>query len=243
MQSFLELRDGLRCLDHARRTNNPFTWLQAALDVKSSLVGENGRKPAIPELIGVLGATKNQLNQLAEQHPKFSAAIKETCETIDAHSASLRDCVQQPIDFLCQNPLIHTFCNSSKKHDLLAHKALFPQCMDLIWQSHNYAEELNDQLQDTFTAVSHLDAMLSDFVPWKMRTATGGSDHITPERGSEFGLLIVGLPKSTVEAGVLPDLSGNRLAIRVRFVQWLESNTKSHHEQDQPYQMMLVPVA
>jgi len=40
----------------------------------------------------------------------------------------------------------------------------------------------------------------------------------------------------------MPDISGNRLAIRIRFQLWTPGLPPSDYTGDQPYSMMLVPV-
>jgi hypothetical protein len=77
MRSFLELRDGLKCLERARQSNQHYAWLLAACDVKTSLLGENGRKQAVPELVALLASMRAHLTRLVENHPEYRHKIME----------------------------------------------------------------------------------------------------------------------------------------------------------------------
>ncbi len=243
VRSFMELRDGLRCLEHARQYNQPYAWLLAASDVRTSLLGEHGRKQAVPELVGLLSAMRTRLTQLAESHPEFREKILEACDMIEDYIESMRQGIHDAIDFLNEDALLGNYFNALKKQDLLAHKPSLSQCLNVVWSSSRHKDILSDYLHDLHAAVTHLDIMLNDFVGWERRVAKLGSDQITPDRGIEHGLLVIGLDPATVQQGIMPDCSGNRLAVRVRFQQWKAGEGAVDVDDDQPYFAMMVPVA
>ncbi|MDX8395892.1 MAG: hypothetical protein R8K22_05720 [Mariprofundaceae bacterium] len=243
IQSFLELRDGLRCLEHARHFDQPYAWMLAASDLRASLLGEHGRRQALPELTGLLTAMRIRLSQLAEEHPQFRTQMLESGDHLEGHKTSMRQGIQDATDFLCTDALLNNYANALKKQDVIAHKLTLPQSLHMLWNAGDYKNQLSQSLQDVYAAVSHLDAMLNDFVAWDHRIAKLGTDQITPERGKEFGLLVFGLDPSYVRQGILPNYSGNHLAIRVRFQQWQTGLKASEISEDQPYSVMLVPVA
>lgn len=243
MRSFMELRDGLRCLEHARQFNQPYAWLLAASDVRTSLLGEHGRKQAVPELVGLLSSMRTHLTQLAEGHPEFRSKILEACDMINEYIESMRQGIQDGLDFLNEDALLGSYFNALKKQDLLAHKPSLSQSLNVLWSSARHKDILSDYLHDLHAAVTHLDIMLNDFVGWESREAKLGSDQISPERGVEYGLLVVGLDPAAVQQGIIPDCSGNRLAIRIRFQQWKAGEAAHDIDFDQPYYAMMVPVA
>lgn len=243
MRSFMELRDGLRCLEHARQYDQPYAWLLAASDVRTSLLGEHGRKQAVPELIGLLSTMRTHLTQLAEGHPEFREKLLEACDIIEDYIESMRQGIHNAIDFFNQDALLSSYFNALKKQDLLAHKPVLSQSLNVLWSGAGHKDILSDYLHDLHSAVTHLDIMLNDFVGWESRVAQLGSDQITPDRGAEYGLLVVGLDPAVVQQGVIPDCSGNRLAIRIRFQQWKAGETACDVDYDQPYYAMMVPVA
>jgi len=242
VRSFLELRDGLRCLERARQNEQPYTWLLAASDVRDSILGEQGRKQAIPELVGLLAAMRTHLTRLVENHPEYRGKILEACDMIEHYIGTMRHGIQDAIDFLTEDALLGNYFNALKKQDLLAHKPGFPQGLNVLWEGARHKDILSQSLHDLHAAVTHLDIMLNDFVGWKMRTAVEGMDQISPDRGTEYGLLIIGLESSLVQQGIVPECTGNRLAIRVRFQQWLAGEAGKDVQQDIPYSAMLVPI-
>lgn len=242
MRSFLELRDGLRSLERARQSDQPYAWLLAACDVRTSLLGEQGRKQAIPEMVGLLASMRTHLTQLVENHPEYRGKILEACDMIEEYIGSMRGGVQDAIDFFTEDALLGSYYNALKKQDLLAHKPVLPQGLNTIWGGARHKELLSQSLHDLHAAVTHLDIMLNDFVGWKNRNAHEGSDQITPERGIEYGLLIIGLDSALVRQGIVPECTGNRLAIRVRFQQWVAGEAPHDVDNELPYKTMLVPI-
>jgi len=150
--------------------------------------------------------------------------------------------VQDAIDFFCEDALLASYFNALKKQDLLAHKPTLPQSLNVLWSGSKHKDLLSDSLHDLHAAVTHLDIMLNDFVGWEKHHAVAGSDQITPERGVEYGLLIIGLDPAVVRQGVTPECSGNRHAIRVRFQQWTAGKPAGDINDDLPYYIMMVPV-
>ncbi len=244
MQSFLMLRDGLRCLSAAEQAGQPYLWLQACVDVRASLLGEQGRKPALPEVLGLFASMRQHLEALAEEHPRYRASIEASCEDIDAHIQALRGAADLSSRLLGQDALIETYYNALKKQDWLAHKPCLPQSLTTLWHgSGDRQQRLHEELADIVEAVYQLDGMLHDYVTWERRKATEGHDQITPERGVQFGLIVIGLPPGEVGQGIVPDISGNRLAIRLRFQQWQPGMSARQVQEDITYAMMLVPIA
>jgi len=242
MRSFLELRDGLRCLERARQQNQPYTWLLAACDIRASILGEQGRKQAIPELVGLLASMRTHLTQLVANHPEYREPILEACNMIEAYIGSMRNGIQDAIDFFTEDALLGSYYNSLKKQDMLGHKPMLPQGLNLLWSGAKHKEMLGQSLHDLHAAVTHLDIMLNDYVGWKKRTAKEGTDQITHERGVEYGLLIIGLEDTLVQQGIVPECSGNRLAIRVRFQQMKAGTGLCEVDHDLPYHAMMVPI-
>jgi len=244
MQAFLLLRDGLHCLDAAEQTGQPYLWLQACVDVRASLLGEQGRKPALPEVLGLFVSMRAHIEKLGKEHPRFRESIEASCERIDQHAQILRDGLDEATRLLGQDALIETYLNALKKQDWLAHKPCLPQGLAALWsQSADRQKMVHDALTDLSSAVYFLDSMLHDYVMWEKRTANKGCDQIMPERGTHFGLVIIGLKQTDAGRGIVPDISGNRLAIRLRFQQWEAGQPASQVQDNVPYSMMLVPVA
>jgi len=243
MQTFLQLRDGLSCLAEAEQEQQVFKWLQACADIRISLSGEQGRRPALPEVIGLLVSIRMHLESLAEKHPKFHDNIMDSCESLGQHVQTLRNGMDEALRWLTSDVLIDTWLNALKKHDWLGHQRNLPQSLPALWQNTDRRNDLHDHLQGLVEAVMDLHAMLHDYVEWQRRLATGGSDQILPDRSTQFGLIIVGLAPEQVESGIIPDISGNRLAIRIRFQSWLPGRAATPIQEDIPYHAMLVPIA
>ena len=244
IQAFLQLRDALRCLNDAREKNQAYLWLQAAADLRVSLLGEQVRKTAIPETIGVLVSMQTHLEQLAGEHPRFAADIKRSCALLAQHIEILRPGLATATDFLGKDSLIEEYFNALKKQDWLAHKPGLPQSLSHLW--HMDAERptrLQESLGPLYAAIGDLDKMLHDYVMWEQRMAIGGTDQIIPKRNQNFGLLVIGLAPEALQQGIVPDISGNRLLINLRFQKLRIAAPILDLTIDQPYSMMLVPIA
>ncbi|NWF38273.1 hypothetical protein F3F96_03875 [Mariprofundus sp. NF] len=243
MRSFIELRDALACLETAYVSQNGSAWLHAACDLRSSLVGEHGRKPVIPEVIGLLQDVESFIKGLSEGVPHYQSRIQTACEQIQKHIKALAPGIPEVARILSSDALLTAYLNAQKKHDWLGHKLCLQQSIKAIWK-HPDARTLplHHALVPLCDAVNTLDSMLNDFVSWKKEIAIDGSGHITPDRKISYGLLVIALPEEAVENGIIPDISGNRLAVRVRFQQWLPGEPPKDYKEDQPYSMMLVPI-
>lgn len=244
MRSFLELRDALAEIQQAWADQQPRPWLQAVCDLRASLLGEQGRKAAIPELIGLLVAMQAHLQQLAEEAPDYRATIEATCGKLDSHVLALQSGMSEACEFLTRDSLINAYLNALKKQDWLGHKPGLPQSLACLWQGYaGQASRLNGMLQPLARATRELDTMLNDYVRWQQAVAVEGCGQITPERGIGHGLLVIGLSAEDVASGIMPDVSGNRHAIRLRFQRWQPGQPPLEVRDDISYAMMLVPVA
>ncbi len=243
MRAFIELRDALTCLETARSNRHGTKWLHAACDLRASLLGDQGRKGAIPEIIALLSDVKLYLHNLSADVPHYREEIQQACDNIDLHIGQLQPGMADACDFLADDAMINAYLNTQKKHDWLGHKLCMQQSIDTIWsKSEMRTQPLHQALSPLRKAINTLDSMLNDFVGWKECVATGGVGQITPERGKSFGLLVISLPAEAVANGVVPDISGNRLTIRLRFQQWTPGQPPADYTEDIPYAMMLVPV-
>jgi len=244
MRSFLELRDALHCLQLARDQHHARDWLHAACDLRASLLGDQGRKAVIPEVIGLLVSMQAHLHQMSKDIPQYKASIEKACSTLDAHAHALQPGLPDATHFLAQDALINAYLNAQKKQDWLGHKLGMPQSLDALWQGGDERSTwLHGDLACLNAAVLDLDQMLNDYVQWEERTAVGGCGQITPERGTNNGLLVIGLPAASVADGIIPDVSGNKLAIRLRFQRWVPGEPPLEVSEDQPYAMMLIPIS
>ncbi|RLL51078.1 hypothetical protein D8Y20_10135 [Mariprofundus sp. EBB-1] len=243
MRSFIELRDALTCLDTAFTHQLGSNWLHAACDLRASLLGDHGRKNAIPEVIGLFKDMKNYLKKLADDVPKYREHILQSCDHIDDVIALLKPGLPEACQYLTQDALVNAYLNTQKKHDWLGHKLCMQQCIKAIW---NHADArtqpLHQALIPLIHAINSLNDMLNDFVGWESCTAVAGSGQITPERGKSFGLLVIALPASAVAEGLIPDISGNKLAIRLRFQRWAPGEPPADFNENIDYSMMLVPI-
>ncbi|OIQ04278.1 MAG: hypothetical protein AUK36_00535 [Zetaproteobacteria bacterium CG2_30_59_37] len=243
MQGFLQVRDALACLEQANVENQPYVWLQACADLCISLFAEQGRRPGLADVTGLLSSMQVHLDSLAKEHPRYCEQIMRSCATLERHERNLRDGIEPAMAMLSSDALIHAWLNGLKKHDWLGHQSHMPHAVATLWSIKERRQVLHDGLQGLHEAVKSLHDMLHDFVGWEHRVAVGGGDHVRLERDKEFGLLIVGLTHEQVLAGLIPDISGNRMAIRLRFQCWQPGKPAMAAEQDVPYQAMMVPVA
>jgi len=242
LQSFIDLRDGLQCLNQARQHQDTYGWLLAANDVRASLLGSTGRKAAIPELMALMKAMRLHLHSLAEAHTDFYDDIMHACTTIEEHETTIHQCIPATLDFLNSDGLLIAWNNALQKNDALAYKLNFPQTLPTLWNALRIQDLLDKHLEELCAITTHIDAMLNDFVPWLSRTADEGHDQITSSTGNKNGLLIIGLDSTWVERGIVPDFSGNRLAIRLRFLAWNPGSEQTSCSESIPYKMMMVPI-
>ena len=243
MEAFLQLRNGLACLLAAGRERQPLAWLQACADVRLSLTGDHGRRPALPDVMGLLVTMRTHLEQLAEDHPRFRERIMTTCARLARHADTLRREEEGARQWLEEDAWVEAWINSLKKQDWLGHKRGLPPALPALRHGETRHKEIMSRLAGMADAVENLHAMLHDYVDWEKRVAAGGSDQLIPDRGQRFGLVIVGLSEEQVRDGLMPDISGNRLAIRVRFQRWEPGRPAAPVTEDVAYHAMLVPVA
>jgi len=244
MQAFIDVRDAMHCLHEAMNRGDVFAWLHAACDLRASLLGDLGRKASLPEIVAILSAMQEQLARLAREHPQFCDSIRAASNRLGQHMQALQGGLSEATRHLAEDALLASYANAQKKQDLLGHRRCLPQSLAALWQ--HQAERgrlLHQALSPLWDAVRDMDAMLNDYVQWQRRTAQEGSDKITPDRQQQYGLLVVGLTAEQVAAGIIPDMSGNHLAIRVRFQQWPPLAPAREVSEDVAYQYMLVPVA
>jgi cell division FtsZ-interacting protein ZapD len=243
MRSFIELRDALACLESARQTGRAIGWLHAACDLRDSLLGDHGRKNVIPEITSLLLDMQSYLKNLHDEAPQYQERINQACEGIKFQIDQLQPGLPEATDYLAKDALINAYLNTQKKHDWLGHKLCMQQSVKALWEKSDVrTQPLHTALVPLYDAVTSLDGMFHDFVRWKQHIATGGTGRITPERGTSCGLLVIGLPRETVANGIIPDISGNKLAIRLRFQLWNPGQSPQDVSEDQPYAKMLVPV-
>jgi len=243
MRSFIELRDALGCLEQASIDQSGVNWLHAACDLRASLLGDNGRKNAIPEVIKLFKSMKAYLKKLAEDVPKYHDHILQSCIQIDLLVQQLKPGLPEACQYLAHDALVNAYLNTQNKHDWLGHELCMQQSIKAIWSHADMrTKPLHQALSALTQAVNSLNDMLNDFVGWEECVAINGTGHITPDRGKDHGLLVIALPKNAVAQGVIPDISGNKLAIRLRFQRWAPGEPPVSYAEDVPYAMMLVPI-
>jgi len=243
MQSFLECRNALQCLNHAKNHHDMYAWLQAIQDLNESLQGSVARKPAIPEIISLIHALQQHLSKLSRQPTHFKQAILDAHNKLGEHEVKLAQSLPELLDAIAQDGVIQSWINSQKKMDWVGHRLFFPQTLAVFWDSLGIQHNIEQNLQDVHDMIRHVDGMLHDFVPWNKTIAQGGCDQIHIASQEEpCGLLIVGLPQHLVQSGITPEFSGNRHTIRIRFQQYRVGKPCQMPEHDIPYQHMLVPI-
>ena len=243
MQGFLRVRDALVCLQQANLDDQPYVWLQACADLRISLFAEQGRRPGLTDVVGLLSRMQEHLDTLANEHPRYCEEILRSCATLEKHEKNLRAGLEHAMNLLSSDALIHAWLNGLKKHDWLGHQSHMPHAVATLWSLRERRDALHDALQGLDAAVMSLHDMLQDFVGWEQRVAAAGADHIKLEREKEFGLLIVGLTREQVLAGLVPDMSGNRMAIRLRFQRWEPGTCAMAAEEEGPFTAVVVLVA
>ena len=245
MQAFVDVRDALFCLDDARRREDDFAWLQAASDLRASLLGDMGRKAALGEIVGLLDSLQTSLGHLAEEHPSLAPSIRKACNRLEHHLNALQQPdLSEASQFLVRDALISQYYNAQKKHDLLGHKQCLPQFLSVLGSDRRARVELlHKLLTPLLEAVETMDQMFNDYVQWQHRKAVEGSDKITPDRNHHYGLLVVGLPRGHVASGLVPDMSGNHRVIRIRFQRWVPCEPPEEVKDSVDYAFMLVPIA
>lgn len=240
MRTWLGVRDAVRCLRSARE---PLPWLHAAMDLRASLLGEHGRKPALPDLAALIGATREAVAALGDQHPDYAERIQATCERLDAHADALRETMEGVCHFLLDDALLLAWQDAQKKQDFLGHRACLPAGLPHAWRPDDArVERLNALIGPLAGMCETMEQVLYGWAPWEKRMADDGTDQITPARSANFGLMVVALPEADVRDGVMPEISGNRLAIRLRFLRWRAGEGPAPLDAPQRYGLMLTPI-
>jgi len=243
MQSFLECRNGLQCLNHAKKHHDMYAWLQAIQDLDESLKGSVARKPAVPEIIGLIHALQKHLKKLSLHSAHFKQAILDAHDQLGEHELKLAQSLPELLDSIAEDGVIQSWVNSQKKMDWIGHRLFYPQILPVFWDSLGIQNKVEENLQDFHDMIRHVDGILHDFVPWTKASAKGGCDQVQIAAQEEpCGLLIVGLPLNLVQSGITPEFSGNRHTVRIRFQQYRMGKPCQIPEQDIPYQYMLVPI-
>ncbi len=247
IRAFLDVAQALRELKHAAKVHAPLAWLQAAADLRDSMLGEHQRKPALGEIQALLAGTRNAVRELAARHPEYAEQIRQTCNRLERHLAELEDGAPELMRWLSRDALIAAFHNALKKQDWLAHKPALADALTALWpenaeQPPERAARLTELVRPLAEATATLEEILYNYVPWERRIAEDGSDQISPPRNQEHGLLVIALPADQVAQGVVPNISGNRLAIRLRFLRLNEGGPSEAVGSPVEYAMMLVPL-
>jgi len=244
IQSFLELRDALRCLAYADKANSAYAWLAASRELHDMFLGENNKKPVMPNIVGLFSVMQKHFTDLSNKHPQFKKKLTQACEEIDQYSDNIRRDVPLAIDFLCTDAWLNAYYETIRKQDMLGHKQCLPQIIPLLWSGGGkHAQRLNQILTSLIQAIEYLDKMLHAHAPWQPRLAKNGCDIISINKQDGIGLLIVGITQPQVEKGIFPNYSGNRQQVRLRFNQLLPSQPIQSLEHDFNYSIMMVPIS
>ena len=240
MQSFLHIRDALTCISDAEISEQPYLWLHACADLRLSLVGEQGRRAAIPDVIALLDGMRERLAALAAEHPRYEQEIRRSCAGLHQHADNLRHGVGDALHILNNDAMIQAWQNCLKKHDWLGHRQHMPHTLQLLWRNSERRNALHQALRNLTEAVTSLHGMLHDYTDWQTHLANDGLDHFTLQGDRKHGLLIIGLRPELVERGITPDISANHMAVRLRFRQWKPGLAAQQVEQDIEYRAMMV---
>ncbi len=243
MQSLIELRDALRCMQQALQSQSPFLWLTASNEIHALLVGDRHKKPAIPNIISLFSSMQKHFKSLAEKHPEFEQKLVQACHEIATSAEKVRNSTSSSIDFLNADAWLKAYRDSIRKQDLLGHKLSLPQVIHPFWQHSEHAQKLYTTIEPMIQAIEHLNTMLHAHVPWQQRIANAGYDQITLAAQDDVGLIIIGVPEQAVAQGIVPSCSGVRTVVRLRFSQWLPGKVEHDITHNQPYALMAVPIS
>mgnify|MGYP000677953323 CR=1 FL=1 len=165
MRAFIELRDALACLENAYVSQNGPAWLHAACDLRTSLIGDHGRKPVVPEIIGLLQDVEKHLQGLCEGMPHYQSRIQKACDKIEVHIEHLKPGLPEVAKILSSDALLGAYLNAQKKHDWLGHKLCLQQSIKAIWKHPDSRTlPLHHALLTLCDAANSLESMLKDFV-------------------------------------------------------------------------------
>ncbi len=243
MQSLIELRDALRCMQQALQNQSPFLWLTASNEIHALLVGDGHKKPAIPNIISLFSSMQKHFKNLATKHPEFEKKLIQACHEVATSAEKIRSSTSSSIDFLNADAWLTAYRDSVRKQDLLGHKLSLPQLIHPFWHNSEHAQQLYSIIEPMIQAIEHLNTMLHAHVPWQQRTAHAGYDQITLAAQDDIGLVIIGVPEQAVAQGIVPSCSGFRAVIRLRFSQWSPGKVEHDITHNQTYALMAVPIS
>lgn len=244
MQSFLELRDAIRCLSQATIQNSPLAWLAAAKDLHDLFMGDGNKKPAIPNIMSLFGSIRKHYMELAKKYPEYQAKLQHACNSIDEHADSIREHVPAAIELLEADAWVSAYSENVRTLDLLGHKLALPQVMDTLWFGDDtpYASKLLHLIEPVGQAIEKVNSMLHTHTPWQKRVAKNGCDQITLHAQDEIGLIILGLTEESLADGITPECSGFRSTVRIRFSRWKPGKIAEDLSSDYEYSIMMVPL-
>ena len=244
MQSFLELRDALRCLTQATEQHAPLTWLAAAKDLHDLFIGDGNKKPAIPNVMSLFGSLRKHYMELAKKYPDYQERLQQACSDIDMQADIIREHVPAALELLEADAWINAYSENVRTLDLLGHKLALPQVMETLWFGHDteYAGRLHHMLKPILPAIEKVNTMLHTHTPWQKRVAKNGCDQITLHAQDEIGLIILGLTEESLGRGIVPECSGFRSTVRVRFSRWQPGRNAEDLTSDYEYSIMMVPL-
>jgi len=243
MQSFIELRDALRCLYHAIDNTSVYAWLLAAKEINDLLIGEGHKKPATPNILSLFHSMRKHLVAIAEKHPEFELQLQKACKQLDTHVGNIQAQLPGIADYLACDGWLNAYTEATRKNDLLGHKLAIPQTFQALWLTNGeQARKLQLLVEPVMQAIEHLNQMFHAHVAWDYRTAQKGCDQIILGAQDDIGLLIIGMKSSDLAQGIVPDCAGFRSTVRLRFTQWKPGEIVKEFTQDQEYAVMMVPL-
>ncbi|MDQ7002114.1 MAG: hypothetical protein Q9N02_05440 [Ghiorsea sp.] len=99
MQSLIELRDALRCMQQAWQHQSPYLWLTASHEIHALLVGDRHKKPVIPNIINLFSSMQKYFKNLTLKHPEFEKKLLHACADVESSADKIRTTTSQAIDF------------------------------------------------------------------------------------------------------------------------------------------------
>ncbi|MBF0282545.1 MAG: hypothetical protein HQM07_08295 [Zetaproteobacteria bacterium] len=242
VQAFLDIKKAIRILQQAHEQQSGYMFLLAAADLRISILGEAGKKSALPEITALFEATILHFQKIAQEHPQYSDDIQHVCDKLEFHLREVQKVSTMTSSFFSNNALLGRYSNALKKQDFIGHNILLPETIALLWKHQNFDNILMDRMMPIATAVFYLDKLLSDYTPWSTHIAIKGCDVINLDRKNPQGLLMIGISKELIEQGFLPDVVASRLTARIRFQNTSLVETEKD-QRDHTYQRMLIPVS
>ncbi|MDX8376840.1 MAG: hypothetical protein R8L53_02325 [Mariprofundales bacterium] len=240
MKSFLYARDACNCLALAEEAGNLMSWLLAAADLRSCLLGQNGKIPMEAEIGKVLADIERQLRKLSNQPKleKYREQIQKNQQLLIGYRDNQTSILTDIRKFLATDVLIDDFSASLECGDWLGHRRQLPQRLNYSRQEDEQRmRKLTELLQPLKNALNLIDNILHNSVGWDQRTAHSGYDQYVPRRQDTSPILLI---ISFDKAGVVPRVLGNRFALKIQFQTWPAGKPAENVSEDIPYSMMLV---